>query len=320
MNADSNETEYAPFTGRENNDFARNYKFRSYLDQLPLNQILMENEQFIVLWIHKSQFSYGFSGINPLKQLRQKTLKICSTHPGNSDYGYNENRYLLLFDKKTQKIVALNGLGYVDNGRKQREGKKLINKNLFSIDDTLWNTAVPILVIGNLLLNDGYRQNKKALRLWWRGLGKYVGLHPSCKFLMSLVTLGSQYEAISRQLAITFFNKDPYMNERSKYVEPMKPYQSTPVKSWNNNAFTEIFQEVEELNTLIAEFESDQQGLPLPFRYYLNLGAEFLGFSAVPDDENSIIGLTWIDLTNADLDFLELFMGQDDAEFYLKQH
>lgn len=319
-NAESNGMEYRPFTGRGHDDFVNNYRFGSYIDQLPLSQILLENEQFIVLWINKSQLLSGVMVGHPTIRFAHKTLKNPFVNGQNSDYGYNENRYLLLFNKKSEKIVAFNELGYVDNESNHQEGKKLISKKLFSIDNALWNTNAPILILGNLSVNDEYRQNEKALKLWWKGLGKYITLHPSCKFLMSLVTLGPQYEAISRQLAVTFFSQAPYLNECGKFVNSVNPGQSTPVKSWNNNAFTEIFQEVEELNALIKEIESDKRRLPITFLYFLELGAEFLGFSSTPDSENCITGLIWIDLTNTDLPPLEQFMGRDDAEFYLKQH
>jgi hypothetical protein len=73
---------------------------------------------------------------------------------------------------------------------------------------------------------------------------------------------------------------------------------------------------IDQLNALVADLETDQKGLPVLLRHYLNLGGKLLAFNLDPDFSEVIDGLILVDLDQTDKRTLERYLGKEGAAFF----
>ena len=78
-----------------------------------------------------------------------------------------------------------------------------------------------------------------------------------------------------------------------------------------------MVRDLESVDELVREIESDRKSMPVLLRHYLKLDARLLGFNVDPDFGDVLDGLMLVDLARVPRAILERFMGKEGAEGFL---
>ena len=71
---------------------------------------------------------------------------------------------------------------------------------------------------------------------------------------------------------------------------------------------------------MIADFETDQKGVPVLLRQYLKLGGRLVAFNVDSAFADTLDGLIVVDITRTDRRTLGRYMGVQAAKKYLEFH
>jgi putative hemolysin len=156
--------------------------------------------------------------------------------------------------------------------------------------------------------------------LLWRGIGAYVARHPRYKKLFGPVSISTEYTSISRQLLIAFLTYNRYLPDLGKLIRPLHPPKRRPFRDWDERETSLAVRDVDEVNDLISQIETDRKSMPVLLRQYLKLNARLLAFNVDPDFGDVLDGLMLVDLTKVDRNVLWRYMGKESARIFLDHH
>jgi hypothetical protein len=78
--------------------------------------------------------------------------------------------------------------------------------------------------------------------------------------------------------------------------------------------------DIDALSTVIADFETDQKGVPVLLRQYLKLGGRLVAFNVDSIFSDTLDGLIVVDVTRTERRTLGRYMGMQAAKKYLEFH
>lgn len=320
MNENYEEKPFEKHSNQHLMRFMKGDKLNEEIENLPLKQILIDTKQYLVFWARAAQIP---SLMQEIGHLRAVTFQECGAGTSDEldldlhDWHYHQ---LVLWDKDEQVVIGSYRIGQVDDILRNQGISGLYTNTLFHFDKKFWRNGDSVLELGRSFIRKEYQKNFYSLNMLWKGIGQYLVQFPRYRYLMGPVSISNRYERVSRQLMVAFLNSKKYRHPRAKYLKPRHPFKFKISKKWDEKAFTEIFQDIEELNTLVLEIESDQRGVPILFKHYLKLGGKFLGFNLDPDFGNVLDGLIWVDLVKTNSHILKRFMGKEDCQYYINYH
>ena len=112
-------------------------------------------------------------------------------------------------------------------------------------------------------------------------------------------------------------NFAPYL---ARLVKPRRPLRANPLKAWKLRKSHAVVNDLAEVESLIADIESDLKGIPILLKQYLKLGGKLLGFNIDPEFSNVLDGLILVDLTKTDPAILVKYMGRENMAIFLAHH
>ena len=117
--------------------------------------------------------------------------------------GFDE-RYLHLFvwNAAKQEIVGAYRLAGTDVTR------DLYTATLFKYTGDFLDKLGPALELGRSFVRPEYQRGFAPLLALWKGIGAYVARNPRYKTLFGPVSISNQYQAVSRELMVTFLERD----------------------------------------------------------------------------------------------------------------
>jgi hypothetical protein len=134
------------------------------------------------------------------------------------------------------------------------------------------------------------------------------------------VSISNEYGTLSRQLLMAFLEVNRGLTGLARLVRPRRPARIAPGRAFDARLLGTVVRDVEEVDDLIRDIESDRKGMPVLLRQYLRLNARLLGFNVDPDFGDVLDGLLLIDLTQVDRPILHRFMGHEGAGAFLAHH
>jgi putative hemolysin len=227
-------------------------------------------------------------------------------------------QHLILWHKKDARIAG--GYRFVNAAKAIREHGPggLYTTTLFWIDPEFFERTGPMLELGRSFIRRDYQKQYAPLMMMWKGIGRYLSLHPETPVLFGPVSISRAYKHTSRELLFRFFQTQ-HVNALSQWVRPKRPFRSRPASDWELQAIRYLL-DVEEMSSSIAEIEPDRKGVPVLLRQYLKIGGELLAFNVDKDFSDVLDGLVLVDLRKTDPARLETYMGKDGVKAFLGYH
>ncbi len=223
-------------------------------------------------------------------------------------------KHLILWHKKDAQVAGGYRFASTADVLPARGLQGLYTSTLFWIDPELFDHTGPALELGRSFIRREYQKQYAPLLMLWKGIARYVAMHPQTPILFGPVSISSTYNRASRELLIEFF-KSQRCNPLSQWIRPKRPFRSRPVADWELRTIRYLL-DVDEMSSSIAEIESDGKRVPVLLRQYLKLGGELLGFNVDKNFSNVLDGLVLVDLRKTEPVRLEAYMGKDGMALF----
>ena len=249
--------------------------------------------------------------LEEIGRLRELTFRAVGEGTGKStDVDGFDARYLHLFvwNAAKQEIVGAYRLAGTDVTR------DLYTATLFKYTGDFLDKLGPALELGRSFVRPEYQRGFAPLLALWKGIGAYVARNPRYKTLFGPVSISNQYQAVSRELMVTFLERNASLRDWASLISSRNPFKRcsrTPLPS------AEGF-DLEDLSDCVADLEPTRTGVPVLLRQYLKLGGKLLGFNVDPEFSDALDGLIVVDLTKTEPRLLERYLGKAEAQEFLK--
>ena len=225
-----------------------------------------------------------------------------------------------MYEKLKNELVGAYRLGKSDVIMQALGKKGLYTSTLFKFRKKLLKRISPALEMGRSFIRKEYQRNYSSLLVLWKGLAHYVAMNPDYKILFGPVSINSEYQSTSRQLLVGFLKQNESLPDLARLVKPRKPMRTNPIRKWKLRRIKSTVKDLEDVDSLIADIETNLTGVPILLRQYLKLGGKLLAFNIDPDFSYVLDGLILVDLTKTDPKVLERYMGREKTTRFLAYH
>ncbi len=300
-------------------DAVPGHRLAAEVGNLPQSARLVETDEFTV-YLSDAQSMPGV--MREIGRLRELTFRATGEGTGKPlDLDRFDPYYLHLFvwNNKLHQVVGAYRLGLADQIIARHGVKGLYTRSLFQFSPKLIERIGPMLELGRSFVRAEYQRAYAPLMLLWKGIGRYVQLHPDYKCLLGPVSISHDYQTLSRQLMVRFLMEHHARADLAALVKANNPFALGRIKHLATSAGPRPSNS-DELSALVAELESDEKGIPILLKQYLKLGAQILAASVDEQFSNVVDALLLVDMTKAEVRLLDRYMGQEGRKAFLKYH
>jgi putative hemolysin len=289
------------------------------IESLPTKALLHEQGKFQVWCVRAGQAPLIMREIGLLREL---TFREHDEGTGKSidlDEFDEYYQHLFVWNSKDSEIVGAYRLGLTDEILQQRGVAGLYTNTLFKYKAHLFEKLGPALEMGRSFVRPEYQKSFSPLLLLWQGIGRYLVQNPKYRFLFGPVSISQAYSDFARQLMTSTLNEQMMVPELMRFVSPRLPVvvRKPKIKGCANKLTRAFSENLESVDSLLADIEADGKGIPVLLRHYLKLGGRMLAFNLDPDFSNVIDGLVLVELEKTPQKTLTRYMGKEGAGQYL---
>ena len=291
-----------------------------YLENLPQECILLQNSSYMVLEAHSRQIPHLLHEIGRKREITFRHEGEGSQRPLDLDLFDQMYDHLILWNTREQELAGAYRLGKTDVLLNRPGGKKnLYTSTLFRFRPQFFQHMQASLEVGRSFIVPAYQKDYFPLLLLWKGIGQYVQKRPHYRYLFGPVSISQDYDSISIQSLIThlrsnFSQPDLCAQVRGKNQPKMtcSPFERLVIECIGKL-------KTSDLDLFIFDIQDGSKGIPVLLRQYLKLGGKIADFHH-DQKFGSYDGLIVVDLLQTQSRILSKFMGQAEAEAYLKHH
>ena len=290
------------------------------ISALPYEQVLIDNDEFIVAHGVAHQIPFALREIG---RLREITFRMISEGTGKSiDLDGFDNYYshLFIWNKNKHEIVGAYRLAKVKDIVASYGISGLYTSTLFAYKQNLLDQLGDAIELGRSFVREEYQRTFSALDLLWKGVGGYVNQNPKCNILFGTVSISNEYNAVSRMLITSFLRGNSYLPEFARLIKARNPFKTVPLKGVDSSTTSVVVKDLEKVNELLAEIEATHHTIPILLKQYLRLGGKFLGFNIDRNFGDVLDGLIYVDLSETDPRMLSRYLGKEEHREFLKFH
>ena len=288
------------------------------LDNLPKNQCLLESGEYQV-WYSKADQTPTM--LREIGRLREITFRAAGEGSGlQSDLDIFDAEYIHLFIwHSSQQIVGAYRIGQTDILLPKYGNKGLYTSTLFKYKKKFLNKISPALELGRAFVRIEFQKSYQPLLLLWKGIGAFIVANPRYRFLFGGVSISNEYTPLSKQLMITHLRTFAFNKDIAQFVKPRDKFKTKNIRSvYAKLMLSDLMTEnLDSINSLLMQIESDGKGIPVLIRQYLKLNGKMIGFNRDKKFGNVIDGLIFVDLLKTDPLILARYFGDEGLESFL---
>jgi len=290
------------------------------LNRLPTDQKVVVSGNLEVYYAYSGQIPHILREIGRLREITFREVNEGTGQPIDLDAFDDYYVHIFIWHKIKTEIVGAYRLGKSDIILRNLGKKGLYTSTLFKYRKKLLKRISPALEMGRSFIRKEYQKNYSSLLVLWKGLAHYIAMNPDYKILFGPVSINSEYQSTSRQLLVGFLKQNESLPDLARLVKPRKPMRMNPLKKWKLRKIKTSVKDIAEVESLIADIETELTGIPILLRQYLKLGGKLLAFNIDPDFSYVLDGLILVDLTKTDPKVLERYMGRDNMAKFFAYH
>lgn len=278
------------------------------LDALPVQQRLLDYREFSVFHASAQQIPLLMANI---ARERERVFRQHDEGSGNArdgddfDLSYVQ---LFLWDNRARSLVGAYRMGKTDCLR-QAGSSGLYLSRMFDFDDAFFDTRPPALELGRSFVVPEHQKSFHALYLLWRGIGRYLVLHPRYRHLYGTVSLSRQYD--SRAIAVICDT----LIQPSPHVRPRRPLQQVLHPEWTDFCRDRGKPDLATLSACVRNLDSQGKDLPVLLRHYHRLGAQFLCVGVDPNFNDTPGLLLSVDIEKMPAKIISTFLEPGAADY-----
>jgi putative hemolysin len=228
--------------------------------------------------------------------------------------------HLVLWNDKEREVVGAYRLAPSLDVLPQFGVRGFYTNTLFAWKRQFLDRLGPSVELGRSFVRAEYQKSFSALLLLWKGIGQFLVNNPRYRMLFGPVSISNDYRPESRQLMVRFLNAYCHDEHLSRLVRARNPFRLKARRDVDDIIEGTAQWDIDALSTVIADFETDQKGVPVLLRQYLKLGGRLVAFNVDSVFSDTLDGLIVVDVTRTDRRTLGRYMGVQAAKKYLEFH
>lgn len=258
-----------------------------------------------------------------LGRLREITFRAVGEGTGEAaDLDRFDSTYwhLFVWNHAERELVGAYRMGLTDEILPTAGKQGLYTTTLFRFAPGLLSSLNPAIELGRSFIVEKYQRRPQSLALLWKGIGQFIVRNPRYKKLFGPVSISKDYQSLSKNLMVTYLNthmRDPRL---ARWVRAKQPPCARFLGALDRHGFRRSVRKIEDVDSLIAEIESEAKGVPVLLRHYLKMNATVLSFNVDPAFNDCIDGLILVDLRRTAYKALTHYMGESGASAFLAYH
>jgi putative hemolysin len=283
-------------------------------------QCLEQNREFSV---YLAEFHENPHLMQELGRLRELTFRAVGEGTGRScdlDEFDHHYRHLLLWSRLNRELVGAYRLGTTTEILPRRGVAGLYTSTLFRYDARLFERLGPALELGRSFIRLEYQRQYAPLLMLWKGIARYLGVHPELAILFGAVSISSRYSPVSRELIVRFFQARHQDPELGQMIRPRHPFQTGWIRPGDSPRACARLRHLDDLADPIGDLETDGKGIPILLRQYARLGGSIVSFNVDRNFSGVLDGLVVVDLRQTDPSVLTRYMGKNEAAAFRRYH
>ncbi|TBR37714.1 lysophospholipid acyltransferase family protein [Marinomonas agarivorans] len=287
------------------------------IQDLPDSALLVKQKQFSTYISNAKEMGVILTQIGII---RERNFRAVGEGTGKRiDLDEFDQSYLHLFiwDEDKKAIVGAYRLGLVDDLIQEGGIDRLYSRTLFNFNEAFIKRQTKAIEMGRSVIDQPYQRSLTPLLLLWKGIATYVYRNPEYQTLFGPVSITGEYQALTHQLIIQCLTTHYYDQQSAKLVKAINPVESKKT-FWSLSMLTGLA-DLQLLSNLVSRLENGRS-LPVLIRQYLSLNGRFVCFNVDPDFNQAVDGLIIVNLPLVEKHTLGKYMGQEEAEIYIKQH
>lgn len=290
------------------------------VDALSPRHRLVDGEAFRVYCAPASLIPRCLREIGRLRELTFRAVGEGTGRALDIDRYDAHYQHLFVWQPSQRRIIGAYRLGPSDRIIRRFGIAGLYTATLFRMRPALLERLGAALELGRSFVIQEFQKSYSPLMLLWRGIGRYVATRPRYRYLFGPVSISEEYQSLSKRLLIAFLKANDYRNDLAEFVRPRNPPRLRPQRDFDEHLLSCSARDVNEVDELVGEIESDGKRMPVLLRQYLGLRARLLGFNVDPDFGDVLDGLILIDLTRVDRPILDRYLGRAGAARFLAKY
>ncbi|MDD5482262.1 MAG: GNAT family N-acetyltransferase [Kiritimatiellae bacterium] len=290
---------------------------RNEIAVLPPQQLLAQSGGFGVYLARAQQIPQMLGEIGRLREITFREVHEGTGRPTDLDRFDQHYLHLFLWNREKSELVGAYRLGLGDVILHNQGARGLYTTTLFKFKRPLMNPLKDAIEIGRSFIRSEYQKEYSCLALLWRGIGRFVVLHPKYKILFGPVSISQDYHSFSKKLIVQFLRQTKLHPEFARYVKARAPYRALRTE---RKTVAKLVQDIDDVSLLISEIEKDGKGVPILLKHYLKLNARILSFNVDRRFSNVVDSLILVDMTKTDGKLLSRFMGADGYRIFADYH
>jgi putative hemolysin len=289
--------------------------------RLPPSQTLVESSEHSVIQATTDQIPHLLLEIGRLREIAFRAVGEGTGKAVDIDRFDHSYVHLFIWNREKNEVVGAYRLGRTDEILRQKGVRGLYTSTLFRYKPGFFKNLGPALEMGRSFIRLEYQKSFAPLLLLWKGIGRFLVENQQYRTLFGPVSITDEYQALSKQLLVSYLKKTRYCGDMAGFVIPKKPLPAKHLKGWDVDAAVSLLKDdLENVSELISSVETDGKGVPVLLKQYLKLGGQIAGFNVDPSFGNVLDGLIIVDLTKTAPRMLERYMGRDGACRFLGYH
>jgi len=256
-------------------------------------------------------------------RLREVTFRAVGEGVGRSadlDRFDEYYHHMLLWSRQKSELVGAYRIGLTPEILPGMGTSGLYTSTLFRYDPKLFDQLGPGLELGRSFVRPEYQRQYAPLLTLWKGIGRYLAVHPQFAVLFGAVSISNRYCPWSRELLFRFFRDRDDHHSLARLITPRAPFRPRWLRQGPHYAPHCKIQDLDQLTDPLADVESDGKAVPILLRHYAKLGGRMLAFNVDKDFSHVLDGLVLVDLRQTDRAVLQRYMGEDGMRAFLGYH
>ncbi len=291
------------------------------LEQLGSEHCLYENREYSVYYAKAREVPAMMQEIG---RLREVTFRAAGEGTGRSadldrfDHYYT---HVLLWNRTKSELVGSYRLGLSMEILPTMGTEGLYTNTLFRYDPKLFERLGPALELGRSFIRPEYQRQYAPLLTLWKGIGRYLVLHPQFAVLFGAVSISNRYCPWSRESIFHLFQgRDNNRDGLAQMVSPRTPFRPRRARPSHHHPLHEKIRDLDQLADPIADVEIDGKSVPILLKHYARLGGRMLSFNVDKEFSDVLDGLVIVDLRESDKTALQRYMGEEGLAAFLSYH
>ncbi|MCC5830066.1 MAG: lysophospholipid acyltransferase family protein [Phycisphaeraceae bacterium] len=290
------------------------------LGQLPESQLLVRSGEYEVYWGRAHQLPNILHEIGRLREMAFRPVGEGTGRAVDLDQFDGYYVHLLVWHRIKRQIIGAYRLGLSEEIIPAFGKSGLYTTTLFRFEDRLLSQIRPAIELGRSFVHPAFQKEYAPLLLLWRGIGVFIAQRPEYRRLFGPVSISNEYKSMTKHLLMAFLRLNRFHLDLSRLIRPRNPPKQRTSAYFNTHVAGRAVRDIDEVNELVREIESNRRSMPVLLRQYLKLNGRLLAFNVDPDFGDVLDGLMLIDLTEVDRGILCKYMGNETAASFLAHH